>query len=274
MIRARRARLLGFAPTSGGAASAVFAGGRDRARRRLAVAAMVACLCYGALGIWLARSPRRAPEARPPPEMVVELFEPAPPPPPPAPPPPEATRARHAPLPPNPSPAAPSERPAAPAPAQAAEVVARETPADEPLDLTGFAVVTGKGARYAGGSTTSSGTSARAANGPVAPGGATGLGAPDPDLSRPVGVPEAEWEDCGWPQEADALGIDQQTVSMRAIARADGSFESGEVVHDPGHGFGAALLACAKRHGFVPALDRRGKPIRARSAIIRFTFTR
>jgi protein TonB len=152
--------------------------------------------------------------------------------------------------------------------------LARDAEADEPVDLTQFTIATGDGQRYAGGQTSSGGESDRAANGPVAADTRGGGGGAVSNLSRPVGIPEAEWSDCAWPQEADALGIDQQTVSMRAIARADGSFESGRIVSDPGHGFGAALLACARRHGFVPALDRGGKPVRAESDVIRFKFTR
>jgi hypothetical protein len=89
-----------------------------------------------------------------------------------------------------------------------------------------------------------------------------------------VGIPETEWNDCTWPADADTLGIDRQVVSMTAVARADGSVESAAIVGDTGHGFGAALLACARRHGLVPALDRGGHPVRARSGLIRFTFTR
>ena len=274
MIRARRARLLGFAPASTSVASSVFGRSGDRARRRLAIAVTIACVSCVGFGAWLASAPgRRARVVSRAPEMVVELFEP-PAMPPPTPPPTAPTRPSRVPTPPTPTPAPASERPAAPAPTQASQIVAREAAPDGPLDLTGFSVVTGKADRYSGGSATSSGTNANTVTGPVSPGGDDSARAQEPDLSRPVGVPEAEWEDCGWPQEADALGIDEQLVSMRAIARADGSFESGEVVHNPGHGFGPAVLACAKRHGFIPALDGRGKPIRARSGIIRFTFTR
>jgi hypothetical protein len=271
MSRARRRRLLGFAPVPTSVAASVFGRSDDGAHRRVTAAVVIAGVCCVGFGAWLAKSPpRRTPAAKRAPEMAVELFESTPP----APAPPPPPRPRHAPLAPTARPVAPSERPAAAAPAQAAEVVARETPSDEPVDLTGFSVVTGRGDKYAGGSTTSGGTNARAVTGGTSTTGDGVHGAGATDLSRPVGVPEAEWKDCGWPQEADALGIDEQIVSMRAIARADGSFESGEVVHDPGHGFGAAVLACARRHGFIPALDRGGNPIRARSGIIRFTFTR
>ena len=61
---------------------------------------------------------------------------------------------------------------------------------------------------------------------------------------------------------------------IRVVVTARGAVESAEIVTDPGDGFGAAALACARRTRFSPALDPRGRPIRARSPAIRVHFTR
>lgn len=203
--------------------------------------------------------------------MEVMLFEP------PEPPPPEAPE----PPPPPPRPSVARSRvpqvnaePAAPTPAQAAEVVAQEAPPDEPLDLTAFSITTGTATTYAGGKTASSGTSSRAVTGAVSAEGVpneTGTGSSD--LSRPVKLVADEW-DCPWPAEADSLGIDEQTVVIRVTVRADGQFESAEIVRDPGHGFGAETLKCAPLNRYQPALDRTGRPVKARSGPIRVRFTR
>jgi protein TonB len=269
MRRPRGPRLLVFArqgALAGGVASVVFTGARIRERHRFAVAVGVALLAYAGAGAWaLTRSHDRVLPASPrPPEMTVELLASPPPVAPPvvlahsAP----AVRALRA----------LSVTRAAPlGPSRAAEVVAREAPADEPVDLTDFSIATGTATRFAGGDTASNGTSTHAVTGAVANGVRDGSGS---DLSRPVSISDTEWSDCAWPPEADALGIDEQVVSMVAVAGADGRFESAEILSDPGHGFGAALLACARRHGFIPARDRGGRPVRARSGTLRFTFTR
>jgi hypothetical protein len=254
----------------GGVAGVVFGRSPSRRRGRLGVGIGVALAVYAALGTWAATRPaRRASVPSRLPEMTVELTAPAPPKPPPprepARPRPVTRAARLAPV-------AEAPRPA-PAPARAASVVSRAAGPDEPLDLTSFSIATGGAARSVGGDAASGGASDHPVAGAVV-GGAGREAAGAADLSRPVSISETEWGDCAWPPEADALGIDEQVVSMRAVAAADGHFESADVVADPGHGFGAALLACARRHGFVPALDRAGNPVRARSGLLRFTFTR
>jgi periplasmic protein TonB len=242
---------------------AVFEQRFRRSRRPLQLGVLVAVLYGGGLGTWAALAERPAAPPPPPPELAVELFEPPPPPPPPPEPPPE--------------PPPPRAQPAAAAPAQAAEVLAAEPEpaAAEPEDLTAFTITTGNAERFAGGKTASNGSSTAAVPGAVSARGVPGgTGTGDRDLSSPVRIRDHEWDDCAWPAEADALGIDEQTVSIRAVVRSDGSMETAEIVSDPGNGFGAALLACARRHGFQPARDATGSPIRARSGVIRFTFTR
>jgi TonB family protein len=63
-------------------------------------------------------------------------------------------------------------------------------------------------------------------------------------------------------------------VVIRVTVRADGRFESAELVRDPGNGFGTEALRCAPLNRFQPALDRTGRPTRARSGPIRVRFTR
>jgi protein TonB len=46
------------------------------------------------------------------------------------------------------------------------------------------------------------------------------------------------------------------------------------VLADPGHGFGAAAVACALRTRFVPARARSGQAVRSLSPPIRVRFTR
>ncbi|HXJ21366.1 MAG TPA: ferric siderophore ABC transporter substrate-binding protein [Polyangia bacterium] len=263
-MRHARARYLAFATGERPhrLAASLFGPAGGSSRSRLLAGASVAAAAYTALGAWIATRPGRPAHASPhPPEVAVELLVTRPLPiPPPSPASPRAVRrvsVAHA----SPPPARAAQ------PAQAAPVVARAAAPEAPLDLTDFSIATGGATRSAGGATSSSGPAGAADSAP-------GAGEPMPDLSRPVSIRDTEWRDCAWPAQADALGVDEQVVAMRAIASAEGQFESGEVVGDPGYGFGAALLSCARRHGFAPALDRQGRPVRARSGLIRFTFTR
>lgn len=243
-------------------AGAIFIPGRVGGRRRGVMATAVALVAYAGLAAWAsvsASAPAPPPREAPPPTMEVQLLEPPPPPPAPLPPTP----------PPRPRDPAPRAQNPPPTPAQAAEVVTREAAAD-PLDLTGFTVASGTASHHAGGTTSGSGTSTQAVTGPAAHDGvADGTG----DLSRAIQLADDEW-DCPWPAEADALGIDEQTVVLRVTVAADGQLETASLLKDPGHGFGAAALACARRSRFLPALDGQGKAVRARSGPIRVRFTR
>jgi protein TonB len=166
----------------------------------------------------------------------------------------------------------PTERaiPQPAAPAQAAAVVAQTAAADEAVDLTSFTIATGSGPQYAGGKTTSGGTSTKEVTGVVA---ANGVVNGSGDLSQGVRLGEDEW-DCPWPVEAEALGIDEQIVVIRVLVRADGRVENANLIQDPGNGFGAAALACAKESRFEAARGPDGIAMRALSAPIRVRFTR
>jgi protein TonB len=228
------------------------------------VAGGLSVLAYGALAAWAALAPHaRAVAAAPLEDMEVGLVELPPPPP------------LETPPPPRPAPRAvePQEAPTA-APAQAAEVVAAPAPADEPVDLTDFSITTGNSERYAGGKTASSGTSTAAVTGTVAKDGvANGSGTGSANLSLPVRLGADEWS-CPWPAQADALGVDEETVVIRVTVTAEGQLESAQLVSDPGYGFGAEALRCARTNRFEPALDQNGRAIKARSGPIRVRFTR
>jgi len=205
-------------------------------------------------------------------DHVVELDPPETPPPAVEVPPPAARAIERAPAREPRRPEPPSEG-APPPPAQAAEVVAAADDASQALDFTGFDIATGDGPRYAGGITASSGTSSRAVRGLVVDRAADPNARAGVSRARPVGAPRREW-DCPWPAEAEALSIDEQFVVIRAVVRADGTVASAELISDPGYGFGAVALACAREQRFPAAIDDDGRPITATSPPVRVRFTR
>jgi protein TonB len=161
-----------------------------------------------------------------------------------------------------------------PPPAQAGAILARAADPNAPVDL-GDGFVTGEGAVYAGGRTTSTGTSREAVRDEVkaAPRPRARPQPPPPDRSHAVALADEDWA-CPWPPEADADEVDERLVVVRVVVRPDGSVESARLVSDPGHGFGPAALSCARRSRFVPARDEKGTPIRAESPPVRVRFTR
>jgi protein TonB len=197
-------------------------------------------------------------------ERVVELTPPPPKPAPPAEPPPPrqevARAARHVLR-------RAGSRP--PPPAQAGRIIAQEGP-PAPVDLTGDAFVTGTAQAYAGGVTSPTGTNPDAVEtrevDPKAPPG-------EPDRSHPVGLADEDWH-CPWPRDAEADQIDEQVALVRVVVRTDGTVASARIVRDPGHGFGAAAVECARRTRFTPATDAEGRPIQAESPPVRVRFTR
>lgn len=182
-----------------------------------------------------------------------------------------------------PTEAAPARAAAATAPtppsfAQAAQIIARETSPNEPVDLTGQAFVTGSGTTYSGGMTTSAGTSSAAVRTAPAPvqSARAPVAAPLPrpeDLSRPVNLPDPSWT-CPWPAGAESEALDEQSAFVQVTVRADGTVERAVVMMDPGMGFGEAARRCAASARFSPALDKRGVAVRAISPPIRVRFVR
>lgn len=276
----RRARARAGAFAANSTAGIILGAVHGHSARALVLALMPAAVMQGTVGIIALRwgpedKTASQIEARPPlrVEHVVDL---APPPSPPSPAPLEeapAPRAAER----SPARAAAARGPEAPAapppPAQAGQVALAENAA-APLDFTGFDIPVGQSERYAGSVTAAAGTSAHAVNAaPVAESAPPGRRQGGPSRARPVGQPAREWN-CPWPREADALSVDEQTVVIRTVVRADGTVASAELLSDPGHGFGQMSLACVRRQRFVPAADEAGRPITATSPPIRVRFTR
>ncbi|MBN1605138.1 MAG: hypothetical protein JW940_00820 [Polyangiaceae bacterium] len=208
----------------------------------------------------LAKAPaRRAPEPEPEPE-------------------PEPVRARPKPRPADPEPTEPP-----PAAAEAGKLLTAEPDPNEPLDLTGEGFVTGDGTRFAGGITASTGTSKTAvrdrratANGVV--GGTASRPAARPalvvrDLSRVPRPESTQWDDCGFPPEADVEQIDFKRVTLVVTVAPDGSARAVTVLNDPGYGFGRLARQCAMRKRYVTGLDSTGRPVTRATApfVVRFT---
>ena len=167
-------------------------------------------------------------------------------------------------------PDAPGAKP--PPPAQAGKLVAIEP--DDPLDFTEASFVSADAPKFAGGVTAPSGTNTEAVRTSTVdpnarPGGPQGEGS----LARPVRLPARNWH-CPWPEEAEMLGITEQTVVLRVMVDATGRSRTVSVLVDPGHGFGTAAKQCATTAQFEPARDVRGEPYAATSPAIRVRFTR
>ena len=201
-------------------------------------------------------------------------------PPPPPPPPPPTT--------PEPEPEVPKEAPppramaapqAPPAAAEAGKVLTADPDPDEPVDLTGNGFVQGTGDTFAGGVTTSDGTSHTAVRNLQAAGSATaaaperpGPKGPEKDLSRKAAPLSGYWDDCGFPAEADIEQINNASVSLVVTVDADGRATNATVTRDPGYGFGALAKRCALRKKYSPPLNRAGEAVTAtQSVTINFT---
>jgi protein TonB len=186
-------------------------------------------------------------------------------------------------------PAAPPPRPAQeappppPAPAQAAKVLAQEPKPDEPLDLTGNTIVQGNADSYAGGFTTSNGTSNSAVNAMPSPTGVSGGTGPvqaapppppGPDRSRTASLGGGgEWS-CPFPSEADTAQVDEAYVTLQVDVKADGTPATVRVLSDPGNGFGREARRCAMNKRYATALDHDGTSIAGTTKAFRVHFSR
>jgi protein TonB len=205
----------------------------------------------------------------PPPKVEETKPEPEEHKPPPAPPPPKAQDKEPEPPPPA-------------AAAQAGKALAMDQDPNEPVDMTNT-IVQGAGSTYAGGTTAAAGTSTVAVRDPNAkPGGTPGgsgtgpVVAPQgPDKTRTAGLlGSTEWNDCPFPQEADAEQIDEAQVTIQVHVKPNGRAEKVVVLSDPGHGFGREARLCAMRKSFQIALDREGTPIAGVTKPFRVRFER
>lgn len=214
--------------------------------------------------------------------VAVEVNKPPPPPEPvkpePEPPKPQAIAPKA------PTESVPQQEPP-PAPAQAGKVLTAEADPNEPLDLTDQGFVTGEGDKFAGGVTAATGTSkvaVRDINAKVGgvPGG-KGTGEPTPpppppkeDLSRAATPASTNWDDCGFPPEADVEQIDFMRVSVVVTVGTNGRATNVTVLKDPGYGFGRFAKQCAMRKTFNVGLDTNGRPTVTTTPPIVVRFTR
>jgi len=232
----------------------VEAGRRDRAW--LGAALSLAALLHLVVAFGIERLPERKPGGANPPSQVVFIDSPPPPP----------ARAGAPERPPA------SRPPAATKPrsglARAGEVLTVKPGPDEPVDLTGQGFVTGSSSAYAGGFTSSKGTSRRAV--PSQP--SSGPASPEPEAAGPDRSRRAtleggaQWH-CPFPPEADGEEINSAVVPIRVDLDATGLVREVAVLSDPGHGFGREAERCARGKRFTPALDRDGNPIETRVTI-------
>lgn len=171
-------------------------------------------------------------------------------------------------------------RAALPSAAQAGKTLTAPDSAGQ-SDMADFSMVQGEGAEYAGGTTSSIGTSAEAVHGPasptkdVAPRSPTGNqeAFAGPDLRRQATPVGSDWN-CSslFPSDPDAG--DYATVLIAVTVLPTGKPKSVAVIRDPGHGFAAAARACAMMQTYSSALDRQGNPIVATTPPITVRFTR
>jgi protein TonB len=94
------------------------------------------------------------------------------------------------------------------------------------------------------------------------------------DHSRTASVIYGYAEECGFPPEADAAGIDHAVVHVDIEVGADGKATSVRVLDDPGHGFGRAARSCAMGRNYRSAHDRNGNGIAASLPSVAIRFTR
>jgi periplasmic protein TonB len=240
-------------------------------RRALPGAALASLAAHAGLVVLLASATTEVRPRAKPPDLAVELSPTEPPKEPePVVPPPEPPAAQ-------PSPAARETRQAQSPPAAAAKVIAQEPTG--PVDLTSDVVFTGNAAVFAGGITSSTGTSTHAVetpivDRPVEPSRPKARSVPrGPDRSQPALPSESDWH-CAWPREAEMSDLDQQTVQVRVEVLANGTPRSAKAITNPGFGFAKAAVDCALSAHFEPARDSDGRPILAMTPPVRVRFWR
>jgi len=172
-------------------------------------------------------------------------------------------------------------RAALPSAAQAAKTLtAPDAPGDS--DVADFSMVQGEGTQYAGGTTSSIGTSSRAVQGPASatkdPKGPALVGSNQeafagPDRRRQAIPTGSDWN-CSSLFPTDPEAGDYAIVLIAVTVLPTGKPKSVAIIRDPGHGFAAAARACAMMQGYSAALDRQGNAIVATTPPITVRFTR
>lgn len=157
-----------------------------------------------------------------------------------------------------------------------------------------FSIVQGSAQRYAGGVTSSRGTSeqpvydarardegargvvggtAAGTRGPAPPSPEPAAVAPRVDRSRPALPIRTSWN-CAFPSGADVADINFARARVAVTVGVDGRAKSAVVLQDPGNGFGAAARRCALSERYSVARGRDGNPRVATTAPITVTFIR
>jgi outer membrane biosynthesis protein TonB len=254
-----------MAPTIGAPPSPLLSELRNLAdphRGRLAIAALVALLGHGAIGLFAFE--REPPLVAPPPVDVEIAFRE---PPPPEPEPPQEPEPPKGPEPPKAEPK-PIAKAAPPPPAARAGAVLTAPPdptpapaAAEPFDFTSDpnSHVYGSGVVAVGGTAQHGLAGARVGGtgtAPVRPPTGNGLTAAA-DLSRKPRLSEADPCRGFFP---DSARDDVAAVVVRVVIGKDGKVSVADVVSESptGQGFGAAARRCMLDQVFLPALDRAG----------------
>lgn len=160
-------------------------------------------------------------------------------------------------------------------PSSAGSAITTPAAPSEPVDLSANTVVAGTAAVYAGGVSAAAGPSKfaqpNASN--VSTFGTTPSTTAPRSAARPVQLDAKDWR-CPWPRAALDQDVFEQSVTLRVVVGADGAVQTATLLSDPGNGFGAAALACAKSTRFSPARDASGRATSATSPPIRVRFTR
>jgi outer membrane biosynthesis protein TonB len=164
-----------------------------------------------------------------------------------------------------------AQRPAA---AQAAKVVTVARDPNQPLDFTGFDMVTGESEAFAGGFTATKGKSKTAVAEPSAT--AEGVGTKvvkGPSQAKPAGPAREDWA-CAWPEAAQESDLRDVRVSVKVAVDRDGSPQSVQVIASPAPSFGEAARQCAMAEDYRAALDDDGHHIAGSTPLFVVHFVR
>lgn len=146
-----------------------------------------------------------------------------------------------------------------------------------PADMTGFDLVVGQGEAYAGGYTSTAGTSHHAVEDVIPKvGGVPDAPHPAPaasDLSRPAAPLDRDWA-CAWPEEAQDTDLRDARVTIRVNVDRDGAPSHVDVLDGPPGGFAEAARRCAEDERYRVALNTSGKPIPGTTNLFNVHFVR